>query len=149
MKIIFLQDVRGIGKKFDVKEVSDGYARNFLFPNKLAEQANNVSLKKIEEMKAAHEHSEVELMKQLEDAKRQIEAVTLEFPLKADKSGAPFASVNKEMILSALRDHRFITTERVGIDLKYPVKEFGLHTVEIDLKKGVVAKLKISVVKGE
>jgi large subunit ribosomal protein L9 len=149
MKIIFLQDVRGIGRKFDVKDVSDGYARNFLFPNKLAEQASDAALKKIEAMKAAHEHSEAELMKQLEDAKRQIEAVTLEFPLKADKSGAPFASVNKETILSALRDHKFITTERVGIDLKYPIKEFGPHTVEIDLKKGVVAKLKISVVKGE
>jgi large subunit ribosomal protein L9 len=149
MKIIFLQDVRGIGKKFDVKEVSDGYARNFLFPNKLAEQASSASLKKIEEMKAAHEHSETELMKQLEDAKRQIEAVTLEFPLKADKSGAPFASVNKETILSALRDHKFITTERPSIDLKYPIKEFGPHAVEVDLKKGVVAKLKISVVKGE
>jgi large subunit ribosomal protein L9 len=149
MKIIFLQDVRGVGQKFDVKDVSDGYARNFLFPNKLAEPASEASLKKIEAMKVAHEHSEVELMKQLEDAKRQIEAVTLEFPLKADKSGAPFASVNKETILSALRDHRFITTERPTINLKYPVKEFGLHTVEIDLKKGVVAKLKISVVKGE
>jgi len=149
MKIIFLQDVRNIGHKYDVKDVSDGYARNFLFPNKLAEQATAGALKKIEEMKAAHEKEESATMKQLEEVKRQIEAVTLEFPLKADKSGAPFASVNKETILSALRDHKFVTTERVGIDLKYPIKEFGPHTVEIDLKKGVTAKLKISVVKGE
>ncbi len=147
MKIIFLQDVRCIGHKYDVKEVSDGYARNFLFPNKLAEPATSSGLKKIEEMKANHDKEESAVRKQLEEVKRQIEAVTLEFPLKTDKSGAPFASVNKETILSALRDHRFITTERVGIELKYPIKEFGAYTVEIDLKKGVVANLKISVVK--
>lgn len=147
MKVIFLQDVRNVGHKHDVKDVSDGYARNFLFPNKLAEAATPGALKKIEEMKAVQTENEAAIIKELHEVKRQIESVTLEFALKTDKSGAPFASVNKDTILSALRDHKFITTERVGIELKYPIKEFGPHMVEIDLKKGVIAKLKISVVK--
>lgn len=149
MNVIFLQDVRGVARRYDVKDVSDGYARNFLFPNKLAEPATAAALKKIEEGKAAHEKQEAEIMKQLDDAKRQIESVTIEFALKADKSGAPFSSVNKESILKALREHKFITTERVGVELKYPIKEFGDHAVEIDLKKGVTATLKIKVVKAE
>ena len=147
MKVIFLQDVRGVGRRHDIKEVSDGYARNFLFPNKLAETATESSLKKLHEMKAAHDAAEAALMAQMEEKKRAIEGMTIQFALKADKSGAPFASVNKDTILTALRDHKFITTERVGVELKYPIKEFGDHVISIDLKKGVVARLKIRVVK--
>jgi large subunit ribosomal protein L9 len=149
MKVIFLQDVRGVGRRHDVKNVSDGYARNFLFPNKLAETATDAALKKLGEVKAAHEAAETALVKKMEDMKRAMEDVTIQFSLKADKSGAPFASVNKDTILTALRDHKFITTERVGVELKYPIKEFGDHVVPVDLKKGVVARLKIKVVKEE
>ncbi len=147
MKVIFVQDVRGVAKRYDVKDVSDGYARNFLFANKLAEPATPGALKKIEAMRAEHRAAEETLMKQLMEVKRQMESVTLQFALKTDKSGAPFASVNKDTILSALRDHKFITTERPAIELKYPIKDFGEHTVPVDLKKGVVAHLKIQVVK--
>ena len=149
MKVIFLQDVRGVGRRHETKDVSDGYARNFLLPNKLAEPATSAALKKIEEMKAVHDAADAALMKELEGAKREMESVILEFPLKADKSGAPFASVNKDTILKALRDHKFVTTERLSIELKYPIKEFGDHLVPIDLKKGVKANLKIRVVKEE
>ncbi len=149
MKVIFLQDVRGVGRKNDTKDVSDGYARNFLLPNKLAEPATPAALKHLEETKAAHDAADAVLMKELAEAKRGIEAVILEFPLKADKSGTPFSSVNKDTLLKALRDHRLVTTERVGIELKYPIKEFGDHVVPIDLKKGVTAELKIRVVKEE
>lgn len=149
MKIIFLQDVRGVGRRYDVKDVSDGYARNFLFPNKLAEPATDSSLKKIESMRAARDAEDAAIMKKLEESKREIEAATIQFELKADKSGAPFASVNKETILTALREHKFVTTEHVGMDLKHPIKTYGEHVIPIDLKKGVTAKLKIKVVKAE
>ncbi len=149
MKVIFLQDVRNVGRRNDVKEVSEGYARNFLLPNKLVEPATPAALKKLETMKATHDAEETALLKKLDDEKRAIEAVALEFPLKADKSGAPFSSVNKDTILTALREHKLVTTERVAIDLKYPLKEFGEHAVTIDLKKGITAKLRIKVVKAE
>ena len=60
MKVIFLEDVRNVGKKYDIKDVSDGYARNFLFPNKLAETATPEAIKKLESMKAAHEKEDKE-----------------------------------------------------------------------------------------
>ncbi len=149
MKVIFLQDVRGVGRRNETKDVSDGYARNFLLPNRLAEPATPAALRHLEEMKAAHDAADTALMKELAEAKKGIEGVILEFPLKADKSGAPFSSVNKDTILKALRDHKLVTTERVGIELKYPIKEFGDHVVPVDLKKGVAAELKIRVVKAE
>ena len=147
MQVILLEDVRSIGKKFDVKDVSDGYARNFLFPNKLAEAATAGSLKKIEVMRAEHEKGEKELKAHLEGIALKLKGTKLEFFLKADKTGAVFGSVNKESILKALREHHVITKERVDIDLKYPIKELGEHAVPVHLKKGVAATVTVVVAK--
>lgn len=149
MKVIFLSDVRNVGKKYDVKDVSDGYARNFLFPNKLAETATPAALAQLASMKAAHEKEDKEMLAHLESLARKINETKLQFEVKVDRSGAVFGSVNKETILKALRDHKLIGAERIDIDLKYPIKELGEYTVEIDLKKGVTAKLGVVVVKGE
>jgi large subunit ribosomal protein L9 len=149
MKVIFLSDVRNVGKKYEVKDVSDGYARNFLLPNALAEPATPAAIKKLEAMKAEREKEDKELKGHLEALARKIGETKIQFELKADKSGAAFGSVNKEHILKALREHKLIGAERIDIDLKYPIKDFGEHSVEIDLKKGVVAKLGVVVVKAE
>ena len=69
--------------------------------------------------------------------------------VKVDKSGAVFGSINKDLILKSLREHQLVTTERVEIDLKYPLKEIGEYTVPIDLKKGVTATLKVVIAKEE
>ena len=145
MKVIFLEDVRNVGRRYEVKDVADGYARNFLFPNKLAEPATPGALKKLEALKAAQEKDERELLARLHEIARTLKETKLEFELKADKTGAVFGSVNKESILKALRDHGFITKERVELELKYPIKEIGEHTVVVDLKKGVKAELRIVV----
>jgi len=148
MKVIILEEVRGVGKKFEVKEVSNGYARNFLFPNKLAEPANPSSLKKLEAMIAEHNKNEIEYIKTLEAIARKIADMRIQFDLKKGKDGSIFGSVNKESILKALREHKLITKERVDITLDHPIKEPGLYTVPIDLKKGITVELKI-VVKAE
>jgi large subunit ribosomal protein L9 len=147
MKVIFLDDVRNVGKKYDIKDVSDGYARNFLFPNKLAETASPEAIKKLESMKAAHEKEDKAALAQLEAVARKINETKIQFEVKTDKSGAVFGSVNKESILKALREHKLIGTERIDIDLKYPIKELGEYVVPINLRKGVVAKLGVIVVK--
>jgi large subunit ribosomal protein L9 len=145
MKIILQEDVRNIGKKFDVKDVSDGYARNFLFPNKLAEPATPGALKKLDALKAEHDKNEADLLGRLHEIAKKINGTTIEFFVKTDKSGAVFGSVNKESILKSLREHELVTKERVDIDLKYPLKEVGEYSVPIDLKKGVTATLKVLV----
>jgi large subunit ribosomal protein L9 len=149
MKVILLDDVRNIGKKYDIKDVSDGYARNFLFPNVLAEVATSAAIKKIEVMKAEHDKEDKEAHAYLEALAKKINGTKIQFVLKADKSGALFGSVNKETILKAMREHRLIGTERIDIDLKHPIKESGEFTVPIDLKRGVTARLGVIVAKGE
>ncbi len=141
MKVIFLSDVRNVAKKYDIKEVSDGYARNFLFPAKLAETATPEAMKKLESMKATHDKEDREVLAQLQSLAKKINETKIRFELKADKSGAVFGSVNKETILKAMREHKLIGAERIDIDLKYPIKELGEFSVMIDLKKGVTAKL--------
>lgn len=145
MKIILLEDVRSLGKKFDAKEVSDGYARNFLFPNKLAEPATPGALKKLDVLRSEHDKNEADLLERLREVAKKINETKIEFAVKVDKSGAVFGSINKESILKALREKRLVTTERVEIDLKYPLKELGEYTVPLDLKKGVTAVLKVIV----
>lgn len=143
MKVILRADVRSVGKKNEVKEVSDGYARNFLFVNKLAEPATPASLKNLEAMKAEHDKEDKELHAHLEAISAKLRDTTLEFDVKTDKSGVIFGSVNKESITKALREHGFITKEHVDIDLKYPLKKVGEYKVIVNLKKGVTAPLKI------
>jgi large subunit ribosomal protein L9 len=149
MKVIFLEEVRNVAKKFDVKDVSDGYARNFLFPNKLAEPATQSALKKLDVLKAEHDKNEADLLLRLNEIAKKINETKIEFAVKTDKSGAVFGSVNKESILKALREHELVRTERIDIDLKYPLKELGEYTVPLDLKKGVIATLKVVIAKEE
>ncbi len=149
MKVIFLSDVRNVGKKYEIRDVSDGYARNFLFPNKLAETATPAAIKKLESVKAEHEKEDKEALAHLQSLAKKINETKIQFEVKTDRSGAVFGSVNKETIMKALREHKLIGAERVDIDLKYPIKDLGEYSVPIDLKKGVAAKLGVIVVKGE
>ena len=145
MKVILLQDVRNIGKKYDVKDVSDGYARNFLLANKLAEPATGGALAKIEKMRANAEQEDQELLKRLHEIGKQMNEVALQFEIEADKQGSVFGSVNKEAIAKALREHGIVRNERVDIVLEHPIKKVGEYKVPVDLKKGITATLKIIV----
>jgi len=148
MKVILLEDIKNLGKKYDIKEVSIGYAKNYLFPNKLAKPATSDVISQIENLKQKSKEKELELINYLKEIARLINERTIEFTLKADKTGVIFGSVNKEMILKALREHKLITKERVDVLLDHPLKSLGEHKVKIDLKKGITAELKI-IIKSE
>lgn len=145
MKIILLKDVKGLGKKYEVKDVSDGYARHYLIPRGLVKPATAAELKKLEKMKAQIEKEDAETKKRLEELARRINDRYIEFHLKTDKSGTVFGSVTKEMILKALREHDLVTVDRVDVELNHPIKEIGDHLVTVDFKKEIKAKLKVIV----
>lgn len=140
MKIVLLADVHGLGKKNDVKNVSDGYAMNFLFPQKLAKKADAGAVSEV----AVIQKNEKETEERLKELARVIGKSNLQFFLKTDKKGSVFGSIGKEDILTGLRDANLVTKDRVEIKIPKPFKELGTHEVEIHFKKGITAKVKVT-----
>lgn len=145
MKVILIKDVKDLGEKYEVKDVSDGYARHYLIPRGLAKVATPAELKKLEKIKAQAEKENMEVKKRLEEIARRINDRYIEFHLKTDESGTVFGSITKDMILKSLREHNLVTSDRVEVELEHPIKEIGDYSVTVNLKKGITAKLKIIV----
>jgi large subunit ribosomal protein L9 len=134
MKVILLQDVRKVGKKFEVKEVSDGYALNFLIPRKLAEVSTASSMKKVETVKA---HADAErkiqedlLVKNL----KSLEGVTLHIKANANDKGHLFKGINKEELVKALKAETQIDLLPEYLDLEKPLKEVGEFTIPVKVQ---------------
>jgi len=146
MKVILVQDVKGTGKKDEIVEVSDGFARNFLFKNKLAVAANPQNInalkqrQKAEEAKRQAERAEAELMK------KQLESLNVTIAVKASESGKMFGSVTSAEIAEQLKKLG-ADVDKKKIALKENIREFGEYTVQIKLYPEVLAQLKFSVVK--
>lgn len=140
MKVIILEDIKGFAKKHDVKEVKGGYARNFLFPRNLAKPADGSALKELEKNKGEWEKKEKEARGKLAEIAKEIEKDGLVFELKTGEKGEAFGSVSKEDIKKRIQDKG-----NFEIILKHPIKSLGEHEVEIDLSRGIKAKLKISI----
>jgi large subunit ribosomal protein L9 len=128
MKVLFLKDVPKLGKKHDVKEVADGYARNFLLPKKLAEPATKDTVERVSKMKAeAAQMKKVDedlLMKNL----KSLAETTITLLGKANEKGHLFASIHKEEILDALRKTG-LSVPAEYVELEKPIKEVGNHTI--------------------
>ncbi len=141
MRILLLQDVRGVGRKNEVKEVSDGYARNFLIARKLAVAANESAMK----FKAEVDANEQATIKRYVALAENIGKESFEFSVKTGAKGEVFGSVTKEDIRKHLSEKGFAEGE---IILPKPIKSTGEHLVEINFGKGIVGKLKVKVVSG-
>jgi large subunit ribosomal protein L9 len=140
MKVIILENIKGFAQKYEIKEVKDGYARNFLFPRKLARPADESALKELNKQKSEWEKKEKETREKLAEIAKEIEKEKLVFELKTGEKGEAFGSVSKEDIKKRIQDKG-----NFEIILKHPIKSLGEHEVEVDLSKGIRAKLKISV----
>lgn len=133
MRIILLQDIRKLGKKWDIKDVPDGYARNLLLAKRLALPATPENLNK----RNLLVKSEEETLAQLKLAAQKLSKEPLIFKLKSDERGSVFDSVKKSDVERALAERGYEVKE---IKLKSPIKKLGDHWVEISLGKGVEAK---------
>lgn len=135
MKVIFLKDVPKIARKHDVKDVSDGYAQNFLFPRKFAEAAKKDTLERVEKMKK--ESADIKkmdddlLMKNL----KALEETVIVMHGKANEQGHLFASIHKEEILAKIKETTGLVIPVGCVDLDKPVKEIGEHLVPIQAGK--------------
>lgn len=146
MKVILLQDVKKIGKKGEVIEASDGYARNFLFPKNLAVEANAENMSKL---KAKQDSNAFKKSQEKEEAQRiadKLSKILLKIKVKAGTNGKIFGGVSSKEIAENLEKQYQIKVDKKKIDLKDTIKTLGTFNVDIKLFEGVVGKVKIDVV---
>ena len=144
MKIILLDDVAALGRRGDVRDVADGYARNYLLPQKLALHATTANLKNIESIKARQESRANKLRADAEVQAQAIEALHLVQARQASDEDRLFGSVGRADI-AAFLSQSGIEIERRRIGLEEPIKALGEYTVPIRLHPEVTAQLKVSV----
>ena len=145
MKVILTADVKGQGKKDQMVDVSDGYARNFLFPKKLAVPADAKSMNEIKNKEASKQHKfEVEKAQALDIAKK-LEDITLVFEYAAGADCKLYGSVTNKDISDKLKNEYKIDIDKRKITLAEPVKSFGSFTADAKLFTDVSAKIKLTV----
>lgn len=146
MKVVLNQDVKGVGKKLQIVEVSEGYARNFLLPRKLALIADN---KNVNEANNKNEALKFKKKTEIEEANKQkelLEKSFIEFKHKVGDGGRLFGSVTEKEIADELKNKFKINIDKKKIIINIPIKQIGNYTVDVKLYEGIVAKLKIVVV---
>jgi len=146
MKVILLADIKGVGKKDEVINASDGYARNFLFPKKLAVEANNENMAKLKsknESKAYQKEMDIKLANQLAE---KINSISMKMQVKAGENGKIFGGVTSKEIAETLKKDYQIEIDKKKVLLPETIKTIGTHTVEIKLYEGINAKLKLNVI---
>jgi large subunit ribosomal protein L9 len=148
MKVILLDDVAKLGRRGEVRDVSDGYARNFLIPKKLALSASAGNLKNLDHIKVQANAKADRVKDDAEGMRQRIEALTLEERRQASEEGKLFGSVTSQDIADFLKNHG-ITVERRRIALDEPIKTLGETTVPIRLHADVTAQFKVSVARSE
>lgn len=143
MKVILLQNIKGVGQIGDVKDVSDGYGRNYLLPRKLAHPATPDAMKHAEELRSRREV----IMKEQEGKAREVadklKDVTLELSEKTNEKGKLFASVGKKEIVHKLKEKTGVHLEDDMIQLDEHIKTVGEHTVQLELAPEVIVPLKL------
>jgi large subunit ribosomal protein L9 len=147
MQVLLMQNVPGIGNAGEVKKVSDGYARNFLLPRKLAVVATEGAVKQAEAIKQAMVRREAKTRGEAEELAKLIEQVTLTFHAKAGEGDRLFGSITTGDIVDALAREKGITIDKRKIELNSPLKELGTHKVAIKLHPEVSANVMVVVEK--
>lgn len=145
MKVILLQDVKGSGKKGELVNVSDGYARNFLLPKKLAKEANSQAMN---ELKNAEDSRQFKIQTDTENAnksKRSLEGKIIKITAKAGKNGKLFGSVTAKEISSEIKKQLGIEVDKRKINLESEIKAFGTYNCDVKLYQGIIAAVKVQV----
>lgn len=145
MKVIFLQDVKGTAKKDEIKNVSDGYARNMLFPKKIAVEATPENLNLLKGKKSSEEHKIAVEKAEAEEAAKIIDGKKIIIYSKSGNGGKLFGSVTTQTISEEIKKQIGIDIDKKKISLKTSIKNFGVYEAEVKPYKGVSAKFTVEV----
>lgn len=144
MKVIFLKEVKGKGKTGEVKDVSEGYARNYLFPNKLAVEANKGNMKQLEAKKAGEQKQAEKEYEEAVGLKEKLEKLEVNLQAKAGEGGRLFGSITSKQIVEALKKDK-ISIDKRKLELNDPIRTLGYTNVPVKLHPKVTATLKVHV----
>ena len=145
MKVILLADVKGTGKKGELVNAADGYARNFLLPRKLAKEANAQAMNELRNAEASKEHK-IQVEKEAAAAtKEKINDKTIKMTAKAGQGGRLFGSVTAKEIAEELKKQFNVEVDKQKIELDADIKAFGTYQCEVKLYGGVSAKVYVMV----
>ena len=145
MKVLLLADVKGQGKKDEIKNVSDGYARNYLLPRKLAVEVTPAVLADLEARRAEKRRIEAEERAHAEATAKSLEAVLVKLSLNSSPDGKIYGSVTAKDICEALAEQHKIELDKYRVILPEPIKSFGTFSVKIKLHADVQGTLNVLV----
>ena len=145
MKVILLEDVKALGKKGQIVNVNDGYARNFILPKKLGLEANNKNLNDLKLKKANDEKIAQEQLEEAQELGKKIEAGKVELAIKVGEGGRTFGSVSTKEIAAAVKEQMGYDIDKKKIQLNEAIKALGTHNVPVKLHTKVTAELKVVV----
>lgn len=146
MKVLLIKDVKSLGKAGEIKEVKDGYGKNFLIGKGFAKHATDEVIAQWEEEKRQKAEAEAKEIAELTALKSKLESLEVTIPRKLGDTGHLFGAVTKDDIAKALESEHGITIDKKHIEAKKPIKTTGLHEVDLKLGHGIHALLKINVI---
>lgn len=145
MKVILLQDVKALGKKGDLVNASDGYARNFLFPKNLAREANAQAMNEYKNAENSKNFKIATEKKLAEGYKAQLEGKTFEMKAKAGQGGRLFGSITAKQVAEEIKKQYNINIDKRKVVLESDIKEFGSYKADVKLYTGIVANITVKV----
>lgn len=145
MKVILLQDIKSVGKKGQILDASDGYARNYLLPKKLAVLADATNLNELKTKQDANKYKRDMTMANAKELAEKMKNFEITFKIKAGENGKTFGSVTAKDIADELNKKYFVEVDKKKIGLSDAIKTIGVYNIEIKLFEGVVGKLKVTV----
>ncbi len=146
MKVILKADIKGVGKKNQVINASDGYVRNFLFPKNLAVEANNENMSKLKAQENSKAYKKGQEKEEAKKIAEKLAGIQLKVLVKSGENGKIFGGVSAKEIADLLKENYKIEVDKKKIDLKDTIKTLGLRTINIKLYEGVVGELKVDVI---
>ena len=145
MKVILLEDIKGVGKKDQIIETQDGYARNFLFPKKKAVEANNTNLAKLKSREDSNNYKKEQEIEAAKALKEKLSKITLVLKVKAGENGKIYGGVTSKEIAETLKSNNNIEIDKKKIKLDEAIKTLGVRNVEIKLYEGIIGTVKVSI----
>ena len=145
MKVILLEDVKALGKKGQVVEVSDGYGKNFILKKKLGVEATNANMNDLKLQKAQEEKRAREQLEAAQNLAKELEEKSVVIPMKAGEGGRAFGSVSSKEIAAAYKERCGMEIDKKKIQLPEAIKTFGTHEVSVKLHPQVTGKLYVKV----